>query len=169
MEHLQWRLLFFKKLLFFVLIFSDENNIAKLAFDMWGNCSNRLWYSLETCNSFLKSLQVFSCEFSKILKNLFFAENLRTTASGFFYSFYFSEPSELIETSLFYFGHVLSRHSNVMNIMNLNDLVAAAWKHTFLGDITWNLAVFCRLISISIYTYWISVLHCPPIIHPWNT
>ena len=45
-----------------------------------------------------------------------------------------------------------------MNIMNLNDLVAAARKHTFLGDITWNLAVFCRLISVSIRTYGISVL-----------
>ena len=42
-----------------------------------------------------------------------------------------------------------------MNIMNLNDLVAAAREETFLGDITWNIAVFCRLISISICIYWI--------------
>ena len=56
-----------------------------------------------------------------------------------------------------------------MNIMNLNDLVVVAWKHTFLGDITWNLAVFCRLASISICYYWISVLHRPAIIYPWNT
>ena len=39
--------------------------------------------------------------------------------------------------------------------MNLNDLVvaAAARKHTFLCDITWNLAVFCRLIGISLCAY----------------
>ena len=29
-----------------------------------------------------------------------------------------------------------------MNVMNLNDLVVVAWKHTFLGHITWNLVVF---------------------------
>ena len=40
----------------------------------------------------------------------------------------------------------------MMNIMNLNNQVVAAWEHTFLGDIRWNLAVFCRLISISICT-----------------
>ena len=49
-------------------------------------------------------------------------------------------------------GHVLPTHSNVMNIMNLNDLVVAASKNTFFGDITRNLAVFCRLISIFIRT-----------------
>ena len=36
----------------------------------------------------------------------------------------------------------------------LNDPVAAAWKRTFLRDITWNLAVFCWLIYIyALYTY----------------
>ena len=79
---------------------------------------------------------MFSCEFCKIFKNLFFTENLRTTASEFFIHFTVLPPGELMETSLSIFGHVFSRHSNVMNIMNLNDLVAAAWKHTFLGDIT---------------------------------
>ena len=42
---------------------------------------------------------------------------------------------------------------------DLNDPVAAAWKRTFLRDITWNLAVFCWLIYIyTLYTYWISIL-----------
>ena len=50
-----------------------------------------------------------------------------------------------------------------MNIMHLNDRVVAAWELTFLGDITWNLAVFGRLIDISICSYWISMLHCPAI------
>ena len=113
--------------------------------------------------------QVFFCEFCEIFKNLFFTEP-RATASGFFYSFHcFAAWWTNRNQSFSIFGHVLSRHSNVMNIMNLNDLVLAAWKHTFLGDITWNLALFCRLISISICTYWISMLHCPATIHLWNT
>ena len=150
-----------------VLIISDENNIAKLAF---GNCYNRLWYSLETCNSLLKSLQYrcFPVNFANFLRTSF-TELLRTTASGFFIHFTVLPPGELIETVFFYFWTCFTRHSNVMNIMNLNDLVLAAWKHTFLGDVTWNLAVFCRMISISIGTYWISVLHCPATIQPWNT
>ena len=92
--------------------------------------------------------------------------NLRTTAFGFFCTFYcFLAPGELIETSFFsIFGHVLSRLSNVINIPNLNDLVVAAWEHALLGDATWNLTVFCRLINISICTYRISVLHCPAIL-----
>ena len=101
---------------------------------------------------------MFSCEFCKIYKNLLFTENFQTTASVFFYSFYCFATWLTNRNRSFYFGHVLSCHSNVMNIMNLNDLVAAARKHTFLGDITWNLAVFCRLISASIRTYGISVL-----------
>ena len=37
---------------------------------------------------------------------------------------------------------------------DLNDPVAAAWKRTFLRDITWNLAVFCWLFYIyTLYTY----------------
>ena len=32
-----------------------------------------------------------------------------------------------------------------------------------------TLSLFCTLISISRYTYSISVLHCPATIHPWNT
>ena len=39
---------FFWKLLFSVLIFSNENNIAKLVGDAWGNCFSRLCQLL--CN-----------------------------------------------------------------------------------------------------------------------
>ena len=136
-------------------MFSDENNIAKLAFNMRGNCSNRLWYSLETCNSFLKSLQgrCFPVNFAKFLRTSFLQKTSGQMLPDFFIHFTVLPPGELIETSLSSYRHVLSRHSNVMNIMNLNDLVAAAWKHTFLDDITWSLAVFCRLISISICIY----------------
>ena len=85
-------------------------------------------------------------------------EHLRTTASEFFYSFYyFATRWTNRNKSLSIFGHVLSQHSNVINIMNLNDLVVAEWKHSFLGDITWDLAVLCGLTSISLCTYWISV------------
>ena len=34
--------------------------------------------------------------------------------------------------------------------MNLKDTVVAAWKHTFLSDITWDLAVFCWLTNFYI-------------------
>ena len=49
-------------------------------------------------------VQVFPCEFCKVLKDLFFKELLRTTASGYFF-IYFTvlSPRELIETSLFLF------------------------------------------------------------------
>ena len=118
-----------------------------------------------------KSLQhsCFPVNFAKFL-NLFFTEHLRTTA-GFFYSFYcFLPPAgELIETSFFLFLDMFHHSFRTwLNIMNLNDLVVAAWEHAVLGDITWNLAVFCRLINVSVCTYWIFVLHCPAIIHPWN-
>ena len=76
----------FKKLPFSVLIFSDENNIAKLAFDMWGNCSSRLWYSLETYNSFLKSLQ-YRClpvNFPKFLKTSFLQKTSEQLVLYFF-------------------------------------------------------------------------------------
>ena len=33
----------FNKLLFSLLIFSEENDAGKLVVNMWGNCSNRLW------------------------------------------------------------------------------------------------------------------------------
>ena len=92
--------------------------------------------------------------FAKFLRTSSFKENLGTTASGFFYYFTVLPLGELIGTSLSISGHVLSQHSNVINIMNINDLVAAAWKNTFLGDITRNLAaVFYRLISVFICTY----------------
>ena len=42
---------------FYLFIFSNENNVAKLAFDMRGNCFNRLCYRIENCNSFQKSLK----------------------------------------------------------------------------------------------------------------
>ena len=124
---------------------------------MWGNCSNGLCYRLETCNSFLKKspAQVFSCEFSKIFRNPFLTEHLQTTAYGFFCSFYsFLLPVKLIETSFFLFLDIFIPAFE----RDENDLVVAAWEHTFLGDITWSLAMFCRLINISICTYWISVL-----------
>ena len=35
-----------------------------------------------------------------------------------------------------------------MNIMNLNCTVVAAWKHTFISDITWNLVMFRWLINV---------------------
>ena len=75
------------------------------------------------------------------------------------------------------FQHVLSRLSNVMNIINFafrklylvktNNLVIAAWDHTFLQDITWNLLLLLKTdLHLYVYAYWISVLHCPECVHP---
>ena len=85
---------FFKKLPFSVLIFSDENNIAKLAFDMWGNCSNRLWYSLETSNSFLKSLQhrCFPVNFAKFLRTSFSQKTSGQLLLSFLFILLFCHP-----------------------------------------------------------------------------
>ena len=71
MEHLQWRLLFFKNYRFLFWYFVMKIT-AKLAFEIVK----------------MSPAQVFSSKFCKIYKNLFFTEHLRTTASGFFYSFY---------------------------------------------------------------------------------
>ena len=102
MEHLQWQLLFFQKMLFSVLVFSDENNIAKSAL---GNCSNRLQYSLETCNCFLKSLhyRCFPVNSAKCFRISFLQNSSGQLLLGFFIHFTVSPPDELIETSLFLF------------------------------------------------------------------
>ena len=49
------------------------------------------------------------------------------------------------------FENVLSGLLSVMSIMNLNVLVVAAWEHTFLDDITWNLAMFHALVIEFLY------------------
>ena len=101
---------------------------------------------------------MFPANFAKFLRTSFLWNISRQLLLIFFNSiYYFSTWRTNRNQSLSIFGHVLSQHSNVINIMNLNDLVVAEWKHTFLGDITWDLAVLCRLTSISLCTYWISV------------
>ena len=82
--------------------------------------------------------------FAKFLRTSFLQKTSGQLLLEFFIHFTVLPSSELTETSLSFFRHVLSRHSNVMNVINLKDLAAAAaWEHPFLGDITWNLAVFC--------------------------
>ena len=98
--------------------------------------------------------------FSKFLRT-FLLQLPWASASGFFYSCYcFLPPGELIETSFFsIFRHVLSTAFERDEYHEFkNDLVVTAWEHTFLDGITWNLAVFCRLISISICTLCSTVL-----------
>ena len=82
---------------------STTDSIAKLVFDMCGNCSN---CRFETCKSSSKRslAQVCSCKFCKIFMNPFFTEHLQTTAMEFFCSFYcFLPPGKLTENSFFYF------------------------------------------------------------------
>ena len=98
---------------------------------------------------------MFSWKFCKIYKNLFFTEHLRTTASGFFYSFYcFLSPGELIETSFFFYFWAW-----FIKAFKRDEYHEFKQSSCFcMGDgiwmefIRWNLAVFCRLISISICT-----------------
>ena len=92
----------------FLFLFSDENNLAKLSFDMWGNCSNKLWYRLETCNSFLKSLQYrcFPLNFAKFLTS-FLQNTSGQLLLGLFIHFTVLSPGELIETSLFLFLDII--------------------------------------------------------------
>ena len=143
------------------MIFSDEN-IAKLAFDMWGNCSNRLWDSLETYNSFLKSPQYrcFPMNFAKFLRTSFLQKTSGQLLLDFFYSFYCFACRWTYRNQSFYFWTCFITVFKRDEIMNLKDLVAATWKHIS----RWyrmEFRVFCRLINISLCTSWISVLHCP--------
>ena len=155
------------------MIFSDENNIAKLAFVCEEIAPIDCDTVLRPYLFFEKSpAQVFSCGFWKMFKNLFFTEHLWATASRFFNSFYcFLPPGELIETSFFYFWTCFITAFERDEYHELKQYkVAAAWEHTFLGDITWNLAVYCRLISssicISAYEFLCSTgLHYSPMKH----
>ena len=141
---------------FSLLIFSDENNIAKIVSDMWGNCFNRLYqllYNWNRINMFSKSShsQIFYKKgvlknFAKFtwkhprpvtllkrdsstgafreiwrhLKNSFSTEQLWTFASEFFHSFnfFFATLWTKRNQAFSIFEQVLSRLSNVMNIMN---------------------------------------------------
>ena len=109
-----------------------------------------------SCNiSWWKSYSIIS-RWMKLFQQIF---NYRLSSI-----FWFVSPSEPKETRfLSVFEHVLSRVSNVMNFMNcpFGKLWIAKQKNTLLRRITWNLAVFFRLVIICIYTYWIAVLHCP--------
>ena len=145
---------------------------------MWGNCFNRLWYNLETCNSFLKSLRYrcFPVNFEKILRTSFLQNTSGQLLLDFFIHFtVFAarwtniKPVFFLLLNMFYHGFRTWWISWTETISCCCSQGFAAREHKFLGDITWNLAVFCRLISFFICTYWIFVLHCPGINHPWNT
>ena len=95
----------------------------------------------------------FPVNFAKFLRTSFLQKTSGQLLLDFLIHFTVLPLGELIgELGESISGHVLPTHSNVMSIMNLNDLVVAASKNTFFGDITRNLAVFCRLISIFIRT-----------------
>ena len=111
---------------------------------MWGNCSNRLWDSLETYNSFLKSPQYrcFPMNFAKFLRTSFLQKTSGQLLLDFFYSFYCFACRWTYRNQSFYFWTCFITVFKRDEIMNLKDLVAAAWKHIFLGDIAWNLECF---------------------------
>ena len=97
---------------------------------------------------------MFSCEFYKIFKRLFFIEHLLLDFSIYFTVFATLWTNRNQSFSIF--GHVFSQHSNVMNIMNLNDLVVAAWKHIFLG---W----YHMELSGVLYSYMCILNFCAPL------
>ena len=126
------------------------------------------------------SVGVFLSIFQNSVKKPLFTENFRTTASGIFsFTRLFLTPSELVETRFFlFFEHVISRLSNVMNVMSF------AFEEIYLEKSTakllsdgnthftekpreikgWLLGWLTNYHSYT-YTYWISVLHNPVILH----
>ena len=95
----------------------------------------------------------------------FLTEHLRMTVSRFFNSFYcFLPPSQLTETMFSPFLNMFYHDSPFeydeyhefciwkTSLCEANDLVIAVWEHTFLWDITWNLAVFLDWLILYIYT-----------------
>ena len=91
--------------------------------DFLKRCKEFIWKHLRSITVIKKRLQsrCFPVNFAKFLKTPFFKEHLWTIASGFFHSLNcFLPPSEPIESGFPIFEHVLSRHSNVMNIINLD-------------------------------------------------
>ena len=118
---------------------SSENTCARVSF--------HLSYRLESCNPIKKGLQHMCCGFAKFLSTSFLQNTSRRLLLNFFINFtgvFFATHWINWKQFLYIFKHVLPRLLNV----NLNDLVVAAWEHTFLGDITWNLAVFIHWLSI---------------------
>ena len=94
--------------------------------------------------------------FRQSFKNSFFTEHFRTTTSGVWIHFTAFATLWTNKNQFFsIFETILSRLLSVMNIMNSNNLVVPAWKHTFFDDITRNLAVLYRLITKFLYsTVW---------------
>ena len=127
-----------------LLIFSDENNIAKLVLDMWQNCFNRLcqllnnwipnehhsqmFYKLGVLKNFAKftwihqretPAQVFLANFAKFLRTPF----LQNTSGQMFLDFFMFYCFFVIQwtnrnQAFSIFEHVLSQVSNKMNITN---------------------------------------------------
>ena len=119
------------------------------------NSINVLITPLLTCYCIKKTTQrMFFCEFCKMFVNPIFPENLLMTASKFFihhflliFTTHWTNRNQVLSI----FEHVSSQLSKVINIMNFafgklhcfvrNKQLIAAWDHTFLWEVTWNLSV----------------------------
>ena len=125
---------------------SSENTCARVSF--------HLSYRLESCNPIKKGLQHMRCGFAKFLSTSFLQNTSRRLLLNFFINFtflFFATQWTNCKQFFYIFKHILSRLLNV----NLNNLVVAAWEHTFLGDSTWNLTAFYTLIKYLYVIYYI--------------
>ena len=103
---------------------------------------------------------MLSCEFFKIFKNLSFTTPLGICFWIFLFMLLFFATRWTNRNQFFFYFWTcfITAFERDEYHEFKNDLVVTAWEHTFLDGITWNLAVFCRLISISICTLCSTVL-----------
>ena len=111
-------------------------------------------------------MPVLSYEFCKIFKNLFLQNTSGRLLLDFFHSLSCFFATRLTNRNQVFsiFEHVLSRLSNVMNIMNFAfPLFAKQTTQLLLQGNSYCCRHFSETPGINLH--WISVLHCPVILH----
>ena len=114
------------------------------------------------CDTALKRLQYrcFPMNFAKFLRTSFLQKTSGQLLLDLFYSFYCFASRWTNRNQSFYFWtfyHGIQtwwNHESKRSSCCCMEAQISRWYHM-------EFRVFCRLISISICTYWISVLHCP--------
>ena len=131
------------------------------------NFAEFTWKQLRSVTLIKKTpVQVLSCEFCEIFKNPFRQNTSGRTASGIFsFTQLFFATQWTNRNQVFsIFEHVLSRLSNVMNIMNFAfPLFAKQTTQLLLQGNSYCCRHFSETPGINLH--WISVLHCPVILH----
>ena len=106
-------------MLFSLLKFSDENNIAKLVFNMWGNCCSRLCQlTFPKFNTF--RIFLFRLHFRKFVNSLLnyplnkLAKFLSTFSSNFINFWPHSQAS--LKIAFVKFGHIFMKFRKLKNL-----------------------------------------------------